>query len=194
MLRDGTFYAYYARGLLVAAIGLAMLGNAAPFVYSIAQDTMVAATVGGLISLFNGLGRIAGGIVFDRIGSRKMLLIGLWGMFLAIVVLIAAAASGSLAILTVGYILGGFFYGSNVPCNSGFIDKIYGQRDFAMNLGILNTYVLVSSFVGPYTAGILFAWTGSYALPYAVLLVMCCAGFVAHLFIERHYVPAARSL
>jgi OFA family oxalate/formate antiporter-like MFS transporter len=194
MLRDGTFYAYYVRGMLVASIGLAMLGNAAPFAYSIAQDTVVAATIGGLISIFNGLGRVAGGVVFDRIGSRKTLLLGIWGTFLAIVVLIFAAISRSIVVLTAGYMLGGFFYGSNVPCSSGFIDKVYGQRNFAMNLSILNTYVLFASFVGPYSAGLLFAWTGSYVIPYVMLLVMCCVGFVAHCRIKRHYVPAARSL
>jgi OFA family oxalate/formate antiporter-like MFS transporter len=189
MLRDGTFYAYYIRGMLVAAIGLAMVGNAAPFVYSIARNAAVAATVGGLVSIFNGLGRVVGGVVFDKIGSRKTLLIGIWGTLLAIVVLISAAVTGSITILTLGYVLGGFFYGSNVPCNSSFIKKIYGQRNFAINLSILNTYVLFSSFVGPYIAGLLFAWTGSYVVPYLLLFVICCAGLLAHLFIKRHYVP-----
>jgi MFS family permease len=107
--------------------------------------------------------------------------------------LISAAVSGSITILTAGYVLGGFFYGSNVPCNSVFIKKIYGQRNFAINLSILNTYVLFSSFVGPYIAGLLFTWTGSYTVPYAVLFVICCAGFLTHLFIKRHYVPAGSS-
>ncbi|MDR1379616.1 MAG: MFS transporter [Synergistaceae bacterium] len=189
MLRDSTFYAYYSRGMLVASIGLAMLGNAVPFAYSIAQDSVVAATIGGLISIFNGLGRVVGGVVFDRIGSRRTLLIGIWGTALAISVLIFAAVRESIMILTAGYILGGFFYGSNVPCNAGFIDKVYGQRYFAMNLSILNTYVLFSSFVGPYITGLLFAWTGSYVAPYTMLLVMCCVGFVAHLRVKRHYIP-----
>ncbi|MDR2137592.1 MAG: MFS transporter [Synergistaceae bacterium] len=190
MLRDSSFYAYYARGVFVGAVGLSLLGNAAPFAHSITQDVVVATTVAGLISIFNGIGRIVGGFVFDKIGSRKTLLFAIIGTLLAVGVLVYAAVSGSITSLTAGYVAGGFFYGTSLPCTSGFISKLYGQKNFAVNFSIMNTYVLTASFAGPYISGVLFTWTGSYIVSYTTLFAMCCAGVVATLLIKRHYIPS----
>jgi OFA family oxalate/formate antiporter-like MFS transporter len=190
MLRDGSFYAFYARSVLATAVGLAMLGNAAPFALSIADNPVTATVIAGLISILNGLGRVAGGFIFDRTGSRFTILMSLSGMFLASGVLILAALSGSVAFLTLGYILGGFFYGTNIPCSSGFISRVYGPRNFAANFSILNTYVLFSSFVGPYAFGVVFTLTGSYTASCVALLIMVCASFAATALIKRHYIPS----
>jgi OFA family oxalate/formate antiporter-like MFS transporter len=189
MLRDGSFHAYYFRSMFVAAIGLAMVGNAAPFAYSVSHDPVAAASIGGLVSMFSGVGRIAGGVVFDRVGSRKALWLGVGSVTLSIGVLTCAAVSNSLAVLTAGYAMGGFFYGANVPCNSGYTNKIYGQENFAVNLGVLNTNVIFSSFLGPYVAGVLFTHTGSYVAPYVMLLAMCGGAVAATALIRRHYTP-----
>ncbi|MDR2529027.1 MAG: MFS transporter [Synergistaceae bacterium] len=189
MLRDRSFYAYYFRSMFVAAIGLAMIGNAAPFVYSVSNDPVAAASIGGLPSVFSGVGRIAGGVAFDKIGSRKALWLGIGGVTLSMSILTWAAVSGSLAALTAGYVMGGFFYGANVPCNAGYTNKIYGQKNFAVNLGILNTNVVFSSFLGPYVAGVLFTRTGAYAAPCVMSLAMCGGGVAATALLRRHYVP-----
>jgi len=191
MLRDGSFYAYYFRSMFVTATGLTIVGNAAPFVYSIAKDPATAVNIAGLASIFSGVGRVAGGVVFDKLGSRRTLWIGVAGLAAAAGVLTCAALNGSLALLTAGYVLGGFFYGSNIPCNSGFIHKIYGQENFAVNLGVMNTNLLFASFLGPYVSGVLFARTGSYAVPCAVLLVMCGGAAAATALLRKHYSSAS---
>jgi OFA family oxalate/formate antiporter-like MFS transporter len=194
MLRDASFYAYYARGLMLGAVGLALLGNAAPFASSISRNATLAASIGGLVSIFNGLGRVAGGFLFDKIGSRKTLTLGVGGTLLGTLLLGLAAIKGSVVLLIVGYVGGGFFYGCNIACSSSFIGKVYGLRNFAMNFSILYTYILFSSFLGPYISGVLFAWKGSYVFSYAVLLGMCCLAMVFNLCVKKHYVPDASVL
>ena len=189
MLRGGPFYAYYVRAALVGAVGLAMVGHAVPFAHSIASNAVTAATIGGLITIFNGLGRITGGNIFDRLGSRGALWIGLAGMALALIILIYAASRSSLAALTAGYVLGGFFYGYNIPCHASFIGQVYGQRNFSANFSILNTYILISSFIGPYAVGLMFARSGSYAASYTLLLALAGLALAANTLIKRHYIP-----
>ena len=192
MLHDWTFYAFYVRHVTAIAVGLSILGNAAPFANSVFRDPMLAAAIGGLASIFNGLGRVSVGFIFDKIGSRKTLLICTGGMFLGVLLLISAAISNSVILLVTGYAAGGFFYGSNVACAPGFVGKVYGLRDFAVNYGIFNTGPIFSSFVGPYALGILFTWTGSYVITHIMLLGLCCVGFAANVSIKKHYVPPAR--
>ena len=189
MLRDRSFYANYIRGLTTGAAGLAMMGSAVPFAYSVSRDATFAAAIGGVVYLFNGLGRVIGGAIFDKIGSRKTFLFGVGGISLAVIILILAATSDSVILLTAGYIGGGFFYGYNVVSGASLIGKIYGLRDFAANISISNTYILFSSFLGPYISGVLFTRTGSYVFSYTVLLGMCCVSFLASESIKKHYVP-----
>ena len=173
----------------MVAIGLSVLGNAAPFANSIFRHPTLAATIGGLVSIFNGLGRVAIGFIFDKIGSRKTLLLCVSGMFLGILLLTAAAMNNSVVLLVAGYVVGGFFYGSNVACGPGFVGKIYGLRDFAVNFGIFNTGAILASIAGPYILGTLFTRTGSYVIFHIVLLGMCCAGFVANESVRKHCAP-----
>jgi MFS family permease len=132
---------------------------------------------------------VGGGAVFDRLGSRKTISLAVVGMFLGTLMMILAVTSNSIVILTAGYAAGGFFYGGNVAANSGFISRVYGLRDFAVNSSIANTCVIFSSFVGPYAMGILFTRTGHYVIPYMALLGICCAGFAATRLVKKHYAP-----
>ena len=191
MLRDRSFHANYMRSVMSTAVGFTLVGNAAPFAYLISQNAAFAALIGGLVSIFNGLGRVAGGIIFDKIGSRKTFFLGIGGMFLGTLLLIFAAIHNSVLLLTAGYVIGGFFYGNNVAGNSGFIGNVFGLRDYAVNMSIANTSLLFASFVGPYVSGILFTHTGDYVIPYMVLLGMCCVSFVANILIKKQYIPVA---
>ena len=176
MVKDRTFMTYYLWAVFLSAAGLALIGNAAPFAKTMTDNMSTAAFAAGLISILNGVGRLIFGLVFDRIGSRKCLIIINLSFIFSALVLLTAVKLNSFAILTLGFICAGFSYGGITPLNSAFIGKVYGQKYFAVNFSIITTVVLVAAFMGPYTAGFLYGLSGSYM---SIILIMLVFGGIS---------------
>jgi OFA family oxalate/formate antiporter-like MFS transporter len=179
MIKDPSFIAYYIWATFLCAAGLALLGNAVPFAKSMTDNLTTAALVAGLISICNGIGRLAFGYFFDTLGSRKCLLTINICFVISGAILIFAVNLSSLAVLTVGFICAGFSYGGITPLHSALIGRLYGQKNFAVNFSVITTVALVASLAGPYFAGFLYGMSGAYSsivlmmLVFAVLALPC---------------------
>lgn len=189
MVRDPSFVFFYLRGTCVAAVGLAVLGNAAPFALMILGDPLQASLVGGIVSISNGVGRVVGGTAFDRIGSRKSFFLVTVGITLAAAALALAALRTSLPLLLVGYISMGFFYGFGLPGNSGYLSRVYGQAHFGANLSVYTTTGMTGGMTGPVIVGAIFSATGSYTAPYALLTAIGAGALALTTLIRRHAAP-----
>ena len=101
MLKRPTFWKYLVWSVLSTAMGLALIGHAAPFAIDLNGKEWVALVV-GLFSVCNGLGRVSLGAICDRIGLKKTMTIINTTYLTAIALLIAAAVSKSIPLLLVG--------------------------------------------------------------------------------------------
>jgi len=140
------------------------------------SPTTAAAAV-GLMGGFSSLGRIAGGLISERISWQKTLAFASFGMGLSMLWLIFLGAAWILYSFVFCF---GMCQGGRVPSQVGILGEFFGMRSLGELIGIT---AAASSLIGafsPYIAGFVFDTIGSYFWVFIILLVLLLsAGFVA---------------
>ncbi len=137
MLRTWQFYALWLLYFLGTSVGLTAIGEATPLLQEMASATAVmsAGTALGVMSIFNGAGRLGWGSVSDRIGRKSALL----AMCLVSVIACLGflrTASGFWPLLT-GLCLAAFAYGGYLALMPSFTADYYGPKNVGANYGLL---------------------------------------------------------
>lgn len=177
MLRTSSFWIFFIWAIMLSAAGLAIVsqatGVAAEVGTSVSASTIT--TVVGLISIFNGVGRVIFGGMYDKMGRKKTMLMNDGLFFAAILVLVAAIQTGSFPVLVCGFILMGLAYGGVTPTNSAFVNDYYGSTHYAVNLPMINMNLLIASFGGT-IAGNLYDRSGSYLSTLIAMIIAVAVG------------------
>lgn len=183
MLRTWQFYGLWAVYFLGTSVGLTAIGEATPLLQEMAKSgaAMSAGAALGVMSVFNGVGRLAWGSVSDRLGRRAAVL--------AMCACSAAACLGFLRsasgfwMLLAGLCLAAFAYGGYLALMPSFTADYFGAKNVGANYGLLFSAWGVCGFVAPgYFAGILeqarVAGTlaAGYSEVYGKLAVLAAAG------------------
>lgn len=184
MLKRPTFWKYLVWSVLSTAMGLALIGHAAPFAIDLNGKEWVALVV-GLFSVCNGLGRVSLGAICDRIGLKKTMTIINTTYLTAIALLIAAAVSKSIPLLLVGFMVTGLSYGGVPTMNTVFANSFYGKKYFPQNLGLVNTSLIGAAILGPYVAGTLRTASGSYLSTLYAMAILAIIAFGVNFLIKR---------
>lgn len=186
MLKTASFWQYFIWAILLSAAGLAIVSQASGVAreVGIKVSTSTITTVVGLISIFNGVGRVIFGCLFDKIGRLKTMLINACIYFIAIFVLMAALKSGQFIFIIIGFILTGLAYGGVTPTNAAFINSFYGSKHYAVNLSIVTMNLLIASF-GSTIAGALYDASGSYFTTLIAMMIAVAVGLVFSLIIKK---------
>ena len=154
------------------------------FVLHMSTRGAAIATVVGLISILNGIGRVIFGGMYDKCGYRVTMLVGMAVFAAAGFILMAALKSNSFTLIIVGFIVGGFAYGGVTPTNSALISDFFGRTHYSLNFSIINTNLLIASFAST-IAGKLYDASGSYMSTIIMMLGVVAAGLVVFLGIRR---------
>lgn len=186
MLWTTSFWMIFTWAVVLTSAGLAMIGHASPCAIDMGVSTATAAVFTGLISVFNGSGRVVIGIIFDKIGRKKAMMIVSASFIVSGFVLMAALAFKSIPLLVAGYIFTGFSYSGIMPCNSTVISSFYGHKNYAMNFSMINMNIIIASPLGPFLAGVLQTTSGSYFTTFVAMAIFGAVAFVLNLFIS-HY-------
>ncbi len=185
MVKRPAFWLYYLWAVLLSAAGLALVSQASGIAMEVGPEVSAGtiATVVGMISVFNGIGRVIMGGLFDRVGRGATMQIVNGLFILTGIVLTAALKTGSFAILTAGFVIGGLAYGGVTPTNSAFVSSYYGMQNYPQNFSIVNTNLIVASF-GSTIAGALYDATKSYMMIYLMICILAALGILASLAIS----------
>ncbi|MCZ2073849.1 MAG: OFA family MFS transporter [Bryobacterales bacterium] len=137
MLRTWQFYALWLLYFLGTSVGLTAIGEATPLLQEMASTTaaMSAGTALGIMSVFNGAGRLGWGSVSDRIGRKSALLAMCLVSVLACLGFLRTA-SGFWPLLT-GLCLAAFAYGGYLALMPSFTADYYGPKNVGANYGLL---------------------------------------------------------
>jgi len=176
MLIKPSFWMFYLWAVVLSAAGLMLIGHATPLALDLGVEAAQAAVLAGLISIFNGSGRVIMGIAYDLLGRKATMLIISLIMVISSGVLLLSLSTGNISIMTAGFVLTGFAYGGIMPTNSSVVGRLYGMKNYSLNFSILNTCIIPASFGGPYLAGIVQSASGSYA---GMAIVMIACGVLA---------------
>lgn len=188
MLKRPAFWAYFIWAICLSGAGLAINSNS----YNMAEQTLFLdegiknapiladklSILVALFSVFNGVGRIIFGAVFDRFGRRScMNLINICFVLSAGVMFFALWKNLFLLILA-GLICCGFSYGGVMPSNSAFTRFSFGQENYPLNFSIITLNLLPAAYLGPLLSGILYDIGQSYMGTLICLIIFTVVGII----------------
>lgn len=170
MLRCSSFWNFFVWSTLLAGMGLAIIAQAKPIAAMVGTGISPGAIslVVGLISVFNGLGRILIGGMFDRT-DRKFTMLTLNIISIACAaLLVLAIAIKSFTLIVIGFLGAGIAYGGCPTISAAFIRLFFGKKHYPVNFSAMNLNLLVASLFGT-GAGLLYEFSGDYMTTFIAL-------------------------
>lgn len=184
MLKSFTFWRAFVFMALITAVGNSVISFARDLVISVDAAPALATTLVGVLSVFNGIGRILTGAVYDGLGRKTtMLLSNILTIFAAGLTLVAVQIN-SLPLCIVGLCLTGLSYGSCPTMTSAFTASFYGAKYFPTNYSLTNFNLIVASFIATFSNTLLIS-TGSYTAPFVMLLILAIGALGLNFTIKK---------
>lgn len=166
MIKRTDFKLIYIWTMLLSSAGLALIGHMVPCAIQIGAEQTTAALMAGIISVFNGVGRVVYGFLYDVVGVTKTIVtIGIFFLLSTIIVCLAVITS-NVSLLIVGCGAIGISFGAAPTSSSVTVSKLYGRKYFSSNFGIISTQLMFAAVVGPLCAGKLYTLTGNYIMTF----------------------------
>lgn len=187
MIRKSSFWFAFLWAVMLSATGLALISQAGSIVLEVGGKGVspgTVATLVGIISITNGIGRVIFGALFDRFGQKVTMFTAGIVMLSATLVMIGAFSNSSLVLLVVGFIFCGMVYGGVTATNAAFVNSFYGSENYAVNLSIINLNLMVASF-GSTIAGLLYDKSGSYLSTFVMMVIATIIGGLSSALIKK---------
>jgi len=168
MIRTPRFWLLWTMFVIAASAGLMTIGNIKSFVQAqnISIDAVMAATIIGILSIFNGLGRIAWGAASDRIG-RTVTMAVMFGVLG--ITMVVFGIQTNIWTLTIGAGVIGFCFGGNFALFPSATADSFGTKNVGINYGFVFTAYGVAGILGPSIAGWIVTSTGGYSTAFLIL-------------------------
>jgi MFS family permease len=153
-----------------------------PYARDMGIPSTLAATALGTMGGFTVAGRLAMGIIVDRLGWQRGLALGNLGAGVLCIWLLGINSAWMLYLFAVFY---GFFSGSLVTTQLGFIGQLFGTKYLAQVTGLIyGTAIFVAAF-GPTIAGFVFDVMGSYFFAFLLVIVLFAMAMVATITVKN---------
>jgi OFA family oxalate/formate antiporter-like MFS transporter len=191
MLRTPTFYLLWVIYFIGAGAGLMVISSLSGMAKKSMGDLAFVAVA--VLAVGNAAGRILAGLLSDKIGRRRtlmlVLLIQAALMFVAIPVTASPDTTAAVIVLVAALI--GANYGANLSLFPSFTKDLWGLKSFGVNYGIVFTAWGVGGFVLSRLQQMLSARSGgSYASAFVTAGVLLIVGGALTLFLRPKPVSA----
>ncbi|MCD4671746.1 MAG: OFA family MFS transporter [Anaerolineaceae bacterium] len=167
--RTWQFYLIWLAFAFGSGAGLMVIGNLASIVKEQVGLPAISAIAVTALAFGNGGGRIVYGMLSDKFGRKAMLTTAFLTQALLVLVLSFTVQGSSLAnvpMLIILVVLVGANYGANLAVFPAITKDYFGQKNFAMNYGIVYTAWGLGGFMLSQLAGAIKDATGSYTNAY----------------------------
>lgn len=132
-----------------------------------------------IISISSGLGILGnfvlGGFIGDRVGNRKIIIIGFILMAVMLFWLVAARELWMLYIFAVVY---GFAIGGMAASEPPLVARLFGLTSHGAILGFIGLGFTCGAAAGPYITGYIFDLTGSYQVAFFICAAAAVIGII----------------
>ncbi len=185
MMSTVSFYFIWVSFIIGSGVGLMVISQASPIGQEMAFLTPVVA--GGaivILSIFNGLGRLAFGAISDKIGRKNTFLVA-FAIEIATLVLVLPHAT-TLLIYAIGVSLIGFTYGAFMGVMPSITADYFGTKNIGVNYAWVYTAWGAAGILGP-MVGVMMK--GEWANSFYLLAGICVVGMIIMAFTKP---PAAR--
>lgn len=168
MIKDIKFYKLWFMKAFAASSGLMIIGHIST-IAKIQANWENAFVLVMILSIFNTIGRIAGGALSDKIGRINLMRIT---FLLQALNMTFFYSYMSMVTLILGVAIAGFCYGSIFSVFPATISDYYGSKNFGSNYGIMFTAWGFGGVIGPMTGAFVFDARGNYNMAYIIALVL----------------------
>ncbi len=170
MIRTKTYFVFLTIYISIGGVGMSFINHGALILQEdFAMSAGISAVLVGFVCLFNGIGRVLWGIMYDRIGSARSLqylgILLVLGMMTALISLLVKNS----VFTVIGMALILFIYGGSSSLAPIIVRALFGDQYFSMNFAVTNIGTMILSGV-PALIGSLQTVYHSYLVPYFVLL------------------------
>ncbi|MBE5972006.1 MAG: OFA family MFS transporter [Lachnoclostridium sp.] len=173
MLKSPTFYFIFIYIVTLGSVGLAVINHISPLLTGeLGMTAATAAMVVSIGSLFNGFGRLATGVIFDKIGGVATTRFLSTTNIVVVALMYLAYRNQFLPALIVLVCVSLFLFGGNSSTIPSVTRGLYGNEHFASNYSV----IMLNSVFSPIPAsivGVLQERTGTYE--YMFYLLAFCA-------------------
>ena len=182
MAKTKTFWIFLVWLILVNSAGLMIINSAA----SIALAFGASSVVGLIVSVFNGVGRVFTGAIFDKFGRKTAMGVLIITVLLAGASLSAGAATTAIVLIVCGLSFAGLGYGGNPTLVSAVAHGLYGPKYYSVNLSVMNFSLIPAAIIGPLTSSALIDSSGgSYNTTFYVYLAFGLASIVLFVLLNK---------
>ncbi len=162
MLSTGSFYLMLLTLTCGAFAGMMIISQASPIAQQMMSFTPArAAAVVSLLALFNMLGRLASGMLSDRLGALGTMRLT-FGVSIIAGIMLFFCKENTTFLFYAGLALAGFGFGSIMGIYPGFTAKTFGRKNNSVNYGIMFIGFALAGILGPMIMNVLKGTTGRY--------------------------------
>lgn len=184
MVKRPEFFRFFVFLILACAVGNSTISMARDVAAGVGASASLASILAGALSLCNGCGRIVSGMMFDRCGQKRTMLIDGIITIIAPVIMLIAVREKSVILCGIGLCVTGLSYSFQPPVTSSVVASFYGMKHFSINYSITNLMMIPASCVAT-LVGVLYTKTDSFSVPFMVLIVCAVFSFFLNIGIKN---------
>lgn len=184
MVKRPEFFRFFVFLILACAVGNSTISMARDVAAGVGASASLASILAGALSLCNGCGRIVSGMMFDRCGQKRTMLIDGIITIIAPVIMLIAVREKSVILCGIGLCVTGVSYSFQPPVTSSVVASFYGMKHFSINYSITNLMMIPASCVAT-LVGVLYTKTDSFSIPFMVLIVCAVFSFFLNIGIKN---------
>ena len=173
MLKSGSFYKLWFMYFIGAGAALIIIGGVAGMAKKSMGD--LAWIVVALMAVGNAGGRIAAGVISDKIGRTKTLLI-MMSLQSAIIFSLLFIGESEAVLMVAAATMVGFNYGTNLSLFPSVTKDYFGLKNFGINYGLLFSAWGIGGFIFPRISQMIVARTGTQQTAYLLCSILLAAG------------------
>jgi len=165
------FAMFLCFGFFMFAVIVHIVPHATDLGISAVSAANILATIGGLAIV----GRVVLGSAADRIGNRRVFIIGFILLSAALFWLVPAREVWMLYLFAAVF---GFAHGGVGASESPLVARLFGLSSHGLILGVTSLGFTTGAAVGPFLAGYIFDVTGSYQVAFLVCAAIGIVGLI----------------
>jgi OFA family oxalate/formate antiporter-like MFS transporter len=170
MVKTKIFVKFFILSVALSAIGTTVISFAKDYATDLGAAATLSTVLVGVLSIFNGVGRIMSGIIFDLLGHPRTIIISSLIAVIASFAILTGALTGALTIGVIGLCLTGLSYGFVPTLTATYTRTWFGDKWFASNFSIMTISLIPASFMAT-LSGQLYSSTNSFIISTTALAV-----------------------
>jgi OFA family oxalate/formate antiporter-like MFS transporter len=191
-LKSSRFWMLWTMFFINITCGIMLISAASPMAQEqVGMSAAGAATMVGIMGLFNGAGRLGWSALSDKVGRPNIFSAFFSVTFIAFL-LLPQLSSPMLFQLFIFLIIS--FYGGGFAISPAFIGDMFGTKHMGVILGYLLTAWSMAGIVGPTVAAYIYEQTSSYELTFYLFAILLIVAFGLSFLIRRSLLPKGVTL